>query len=85
MASLVYALCALISAGCAVSLVAGYRRRRNRLFLWSGVCFTGLFLNNVLLFVDLVLMPRLDLSTWRALVALGSLLTLLYGLVWEPK
>jgi uncharacterized protein DUF5985 len=85
MASLVYALCALTSAGCAVLLIRGYRRQRSRLLLWSSVCFAGLFLNNTLLFIDLVLARSIDLSAWRGFVGLASLLVLVYGLVWDAK
>jgi hypothetical protein len=49
------------------------------------VCFAGLFLNNTLLFIDLVLAPSVDLSAWRGFVGLASLLVLLYGLVWDAK
>jgi hypothetical protein len=85
MPSLVYALCALTSAGCAVLLIRGYRRQRSRLLLWSSLCFAGLFLNNMLLFIDLVLVPGVDLSIWRGFVGLGALLIFLYGLVWDAK
>ena len=85
MASLVYALCAATSAGCAVLLIRGYSRQRNRLLLWSSVCFGGLFLNNLLLFIDLVLAPSVDLSAWRGFTGLGALLVLLFGLVWDSK
>lgn len=85
MASLVYALCALTSAACATLLLRGFRRQRSRLLLWSSLCFVGLFLNNVLLFVDLVLAPTVDLSVWRGLLGMGAMLVLLYGLVWDAK
>jgi hypothetical protein len=85
MPSLVYGLCALTSAGCAVLLIRGYRRQRSRLLLWSSLCFAGLFLNNTLLFIDLILARSIDLSAWRGFVGLGSLLVLLYGLVWDAK
>ena len=85
MASLVYILCAVTSAGCVVLLIRGYRRRRNRLLLWSSVCFAGLFLNNLLLLIDLVLAPSVDLSAWRGFTGLGALLVLLFGLVWDSK
>jgi hypothetical protein len=85
MPSLVYALCALTSAGCAVLLTRGYHRQRSRLLLWSGLCFAGLFLNNTLLFIDLVLARSIDLSALRGVVGLGSLVVLLYGLVWDAK
>ena len=49
MASVVYALCALTSLACAVLLLRAYRRSWARLLFWSGLCFVGLALNNVLL------------------------------------
>jgi hypothetical protein len=84
-ASLVYALCALTSAGCALLLARAYRRHPTRLLLWSTVCFAGLALNNGLLFADLVLVPAVDLSLLRGLTGLGSMLILLYGLVWDRR
>ena len=85
MASVVYALCALTSAACALLLLRGYRRQPSRLLLWSTVCFAGLALNNGLLFADLVLVPAADLSVWRGLTGLGSMLILLYGLIWDRR
>ena len=83
MAEAIYALCALASSLCAVLLVRGYLRRRLRLMLLACMCFSGLALNNVLLFVDLAVMPQVDLSLLRGLVAVAALLLLVIGLVWE--
>lgn len=85
MATVVYALAALTSVLCAVLLLRGYATTRVRLLLWAGLCFVGLALNNVLLFVDLGLMPGLDLSLWRSLPTLAGLMLLIYGLVWETR
>ena len=85
MATLVYALCALTSLACAVLLLRGYARNRVRLLLWSGLCFTGLALNNIILLVDMRVVPDIDLSVWRTLPALAGIVVLLYGLVWETR
>jgi hypothetical protein len=85
MATFVYALCALTSVLCAVLLVRGYLQTRVRLLLWAGLCFSGLALNNVLLFIDMRVVPDVDLSVWRSLPALAGLLLLIYGLVWESR
>ena len=85
MATRVYVLCALTSAACAVLLIRGYLRNRVRLLLWVGLCFVGLALNNILLFVDVRIAPDVDLSLWRSLPALAGLLVLIYGLVWETR
>ena len=85
MATLVYALCALTSLACAALLLRGYARTRVRLLLWAGLCFAGLALNNILLFIDVRMVPDVDLSLWRSFPALAGLLALLYGLVWETR
>jgi uncharacterized protein DUF5985 len=78
-------LCALTSLGCAILLWRSFRQTRARLLLWSGVCFAGLFLNNMLLFLDLVVIPSVDLSIPRALVALAALGLFIYGLIFEAS
>jgi Family of unknown function (DUF5985) len=79
----VFVLCALTSLACAVLLLRGWRRSRQRLLLWSGLCFVGLALNNVLLVVDLRLTPDRDLSLFRTLPALVGVACLLYGCIWD--
>ena len=81
MAVTVYSLCLLTSAFCAVLLLREYRRSRARLLLWSSLSFVGWAANNALVFTDLVVLPSLDLSLLRAIVALASVSLLLYGLV----
>ena len=83
MATIVYLLCALTSITCAVLLLRGYASSKVRLLLWGGLCFVGLALNNVLLFVDLGLVPDVDLSVWRSIPTLAGLALLIYGLVWD--
>lgn len=83
MATLIYALCVLTSAACAVLLLRGYRRNGVRLLLWSGLCFTGLALNNLILFIDLRVVPEADLSVWRTIPALVGIVLLLYGMITE--
>jgi hypothetical protein len=85
MAELVYLLCALTSTFCALLQIRSYRRQRSRLLLWSSACFVGLAVNNVMLFVDLVVVRELDLSVVRTASALVAILMLLVGLIWESK
>jgi hypothetical protein len=85
MATLVYALCALASLLCTALLVRGYLESRARLLLWASLCFAGLALNNVLLFVDLRVVPAVDLSVWRSFPALVGVALLIYGLVWDSR
>jgi hypothetical protein len=83
LAQVVYLLCALTSTACAWMLIRGYRRSRVRLLFWSSFCFVGLALNNLVLFVDLVVWPDVDLTLVRGAAAIAGFACLLYGLVWE--
>lgn len=47
------------------------------------MCFAGFFLNNVLLIIDLRLIPETDLSLIRSLPVLAGLALLIFGLVWD--
>lgn len=85
MVTLVYSLCALTSLACAVLLLRGYFASRARLLLWSGLCFTGLAANNIILLIGTRMVPTIDLSLWRSLPALAGVAILLYGLIWETR
>jgi Family of unknown function (DUF5985) len=39
----------------------------------------------VLLVVDLMVVPHVDLNLWRSTVALGAMTLLIFGLVWESR
>jgi hypothetical protein len=84
-ATTIYVLCALTSAVCAVMLLRAWSASRVRLLLWSGLCFVGLALHNILLFIDVRVLPETDLSTIRTLPALAGVAILIYGLVWESR
>ncbi|MDB6175711.1 MAG: hypothetical protein JWL59_5022 [Chthoniobacteraceae bacterium] len=85
MPQIVYLLCALTSLACAVLLVRAYRGSHVKLLLWSAICFCALTLTNVLLFVDLVVFPSIDLQPIRSSVTLLGLTALLYGLIFNEK
>ena len=91
MAEAVYILCALTSLACAVMLWRGYLRSRARFLLWSSLCFVGLAVNNMLLFVDKVVLPDVSgfwgvqFPIWRSASALIGVCLLLYGLVWDAE
>ncbi len=85
MATIVYALCGLTSIACAVLLLRAHARTRLRLLLWSGLCFVGLAVNNMVLFADRVLLPDLDLTLPRIVSGLVGVSILLFGLIWEGR
>jgi hypothetical protein len=85
MSGAVYLLCAATSLVCAGLLFRAYGGNALRLLLWSALCFVGLTIDNILLFIDITMTPHTDLSAWRNLPALAGLSVLLYGLVWDAK
>lgn len=86
MAGLIYGSCALTALLCAGLLLRAYRRSGYRLLLWSGLCFVGLTLNNLLVVIDKLLFPmQINLGTPRLVVALLAMLVLLYGLIWDAE
>ena len=82
---LLFMLAALTSFGCMALLFRGYARTGVRLLLWSALCFIFLTANNVLLFVDNVIAPELDLRPYRLLAALVGISCLLYACIWEAE
>jgi len=86
-ASVVYILCALTSAACAIMLLRGYFRSRARFLLWSALCFIALFINNLLLMIDKLYIPERVAfpQALRGSVALIGLLLLIYGLIFDAE
>lgn len=85
MAVLIYLLCTLTSLACAWLLLASYRRTGHRLLFWSGLCFAAMTVNNVLLTLDKLVFPTVDLLPWRLVTALIAVLLLVYGLIYEKE
>lgn len=83
MATTIYLLCMLTSLACACALLASYRRTRFRLLFWSGAAFVGLTVNNLLLVLDKIVFPDVDLLPARLISTLVALLLLVYGLIDE--
>jgi hypothetical protein len=84
MAAIVYLLCAVTSLLCMVLLGRAYCRAGTRLLLWSAICFIGLALNNLLVFIDLVVFPtQVDLQLARLLATFIGVSVLVTALVWE--
>jgi len=85
MATAIYTLNTLTALVCTYLLLRAYARSRYRLLLWSGICFAGLSFNNVLLVLDKLVFPLVDLSVWRTSVALVAMAVLLYGMIWDTE
>ncbi|MBM7111952.1 DUF5985 family protein [Archangium primigenium] len=85
MTEAIYLLCAVASIACAALLLRGYMASRVRLLLWSGLCFAGYAVNNLLLVFAPVLSPGWTEMPVREAVALVSTGLLVFGLVWESE
>ncbi|HVC31655.1 MAG TPA: DUF5985 family protein [Steroidobacteraceae bacterium] len=88
MAEAVYILCAVTSIICAVLLFRGYSATRTRLLFWASLCFLFLAINNVVLYIDLVVIPAsspIDLFWYRKTAAVIGMLVLVFGLVWDSR
>jgi hypothetical protein len=84
MAEIVYILCSITSTLCAAMLYRKYKKMPMPLLLWSCLCFVGMAINNILLFIDMVLLPEsIDLSVLRTVPAVIGVAFLIYGFVWD--
>ena len=83
MAEIVYFLCAAMSFLTATILYRNFLRTAVRFLLWSSLCFAGLALTNVLLFLDMVVIGSIDLSLVRNIPGTLGFGILIYGFVWE--
>lgn len=79
----VYLLCFATSSACAFLLARNYRRTRARLLLWSALCFLFLAANNLLVTIDLLVLPDRSFQLERLLLALAAVAVLLFGFIWD--
>ncbi len=78
-----YLLCFLTSLLCCLLLIRGYRRTKGKVLLWSAACFVFLAVNNLLVVIDLIVLPSIDLSIIRLIASFLAVSTLLVGFIWE--
>lgn len=83
--AVVYVLSFLTSAACAWLLGRSYQRTGSQLLFWSSVCFVFLAANNLVLTLDLLVIPEHDLRVVRLLLALAAVVSLIWGFVWEAE
>ena len=79
--TIVYVLCFLTSCACAWMLGRSYSRNGMHLLLWSAICFGFLAANNLVLVMDLVVWPDVDLRLPRLLLSLAAVTSLIWGFV----
>lgn len=69
-AATIYLLCTFTAFFCAWMLFRSYKNHGYRLLLWSGLCFSCLFINNILLVCDKIIFPTINFKTIRLSVGL---------------
>jgi hypothetical protein len=83
---LLFGFAALTSIGCMWLLFRGYFRSGVRLLFWTALCFVFLSINNVVLFVDTIILPtQVDLRVVRSVAALAGIACLLYAFILEAE
>jgi hypothetical protein len=81
-----FLLAIVTSLACTILLFRGYLQTSLRILMWSALCFVCLTVNNLLLFVDLVVLPQdVDLRVFRHGTALVGMLFLIYGFIHESE
>ena len=82
--SILYLLAVITSLACTLLLFRAYFKGPLRILLWSALCFTCLTINNILLFVDIVVLPtEVDLRVIRHVAALAGMVFLIYGFIYD--
>jgi len=85
-ANIVYFLCASTALACAVLLWRGWAQTKVSLIFWNAICFSLLFVNNTLLFLDQNVGPGIaDFHVARSVSAFAGVTCLVYGLVKEEE
>ncbi|HEU4962127.1 MAG TPA: DUF5985 family protein [Sphingomonas sp.] len=85
LSSLVYLLCFVTSTVCALLLVRQYRIASSPLLLWSAACFGLLAASNLMVVIDLLVLPDIDLRPVRQALTLMAVCVLLFGFIWEAE
>jgi hypothetical protein len=88
LSTVVYALCALASATCALLLFRLFWKHRGhttRLALWTALSFTWFAISNAMVLVDVIVPTSVALAVVRAATACLAAGLLLFGLIWETE
>jgi hypothetical protein len=82
---IIYLLCVATSLLCAYLLARAYRASKAGVLIWSALCFALLALNNLVIAVDILLLPTIDLTTLGLTTSLAAVAVLLYGFIWDVR
>ena len=83
--TIVYCLCFLTSAACAVLLGRMFVRSGARMLFWSAACFFLLAIANFVVILDMLVFPQIDFRTARLWLSLAAVSLLLFGFTWDNE
>lgn len=83
MPGLIYIICGLTSLGSAWLLGRGALKRHDGLMFWSSLCFFGMGVNNLLLYLNFIIFPEVELLIVARIAMVFSVLVLNFGLIWH--
>ena len=83
--AIVYLLCFLTAAACALLLARTWLRTGMGLLLWSALCFLFLAGNSLVVILELLVLPGTDLSLVRTCLSLAAVCVLLFGFIWDRE
>jgi hypothetical protein len=83
--NLVYLLCFLTSTLCSLLLVRQYAASPSPVLLWSAACFVLLALSNLVVVIDQIMLPEINLRIVRLVLTLLAVSVLLYGFIWNAE
>lgn len=83
--ALIYLLCFATSSACAWLLARSYARTHARLLFWSACCFSLLAVNNLIVVLDLLVLPDRNFSLARLATSLTAVGVLLFGFIWDME
>lgn len=78
---LVYLLCFLASALCAGMLIRQRMHNPSPVLSWAAACFVFLALSNLVVVLDQLVYPDIDLRTVRLVLTLLAVCVLLFGFI----
>lgn len=85
LAGIVYVACFLASALCAGLLVRQNTRQPSPVLLWSAACFVLLAFSNLIVVIDMLMLPDVNLRLGRLVLTLLAVSVLLFGFIWEAE
>jgi len=81
--TIVYSLCFVTSTVCAGLLGRMFVRNGARLLFWSAACFGLLAIVNLVVVLDMLVLPDIDFRLVRLGFSLAAISLLLFGFTWD--